>query len=163
MASALHYSRCSARPWAAESGYPRPTQVQETKGDIAMKKTIFAVLAPIVLIAAVSIGCKSMPGSASSSDTSATSTTSAPADGKTASSVPFAEHGKVDAAKSLMANNITVPAGTPVTVRLQNAVSSASANSGDRFDAVLDAPLVVDGKTLAPAGANVVGKVVAAK
>jgi hypothetical protein len=63
----------------------------------------------------------------------------------------------------LTASNITVPAGTPVTVRLQSAVSSASNNSGDRFEAVLDSPLVVDGKTLAPAGANVVGRVVAAK
>ena len=130
-----------------------------------MKKTIFAVLVSAVLTAAISIGCSSkMPGSASSTDTSATSTTaSTAAEGSSTSSVPFADHGKVEAAKSSAAKQLVVPAGTPVTVRLQNAVSSASNSSGDRFDAVLDAPLVVDGKTLAPAGANVTGRVVAAK
>src|SRR3569833_2037999 len=98
-----------------------------------------------------------MPASASNADTSTTAAAAANADATTGSSVPFANHDKVEAAKPLAANNITVPAGTPVTVRLQNSVSSASSNAGDRFDAVLDAPLVVAGKTLAPAGANVTG------
>jgi hypothetical protein len=128
-----------------------------------MKKTIFAVLLPAVLTAALAVGCaKNMPASASSADTSTTAA-AATADATTGSSVPFAEHSKAEAAKSLTASNITVPAGTPVTVRLQSSVSSASSNAGDRFDAVLDAPLVVAGKTLAPAGANVTGRVVAAK
>ena len=120
-----------------------------------MKKIIFAVLVATLL----TVGCASKPVTPSATDTSTTADNSA----NSASSVPFADHGTADAAKPLAASNITLPAGTPVTVRLQNAVSSASSNSGDRFDAVLDAPLVVDGKTLAPAGANVVGKVVAAK
>lgn len=128
-----------------------------------MKKTIFAILLPAVLTAALAVGCaKNMPASASSADTS-TTTAAANVDATTGSSVPFAEHGKAEAAKPMAAKEITVPAGTPVTVRLQNSVSSASSNAGDRFDAVLDAPLVVAGKTLAPAGANVTGRVVAAK
>jgi hypothetical protein len=59
------------------------------------------------------------------------------------------------------AESLTVPSGTPVTIRLQNAVSSETANVGDRFDAVLDAPLEVNGKTVVPAGASVIGKIVA--
>jgi hypothetical protein len=121
-----------------------------------MKKIIFAVLLATLL----TVGCASKPVTPSAADTSATADNSANA---ASSSAPFANHDKVEAAKSLTASNITVPAGTPVTVRLQSAVSSASNNSGDRFEAVLDSPLVVDGKTLAPAGANVVGRVVAAK
>jgi hypothetical protein len=125
-----------------------------------MKKTIFAVFVPAVLTAALAVGCaKSMPVSASSADTSTTAA-AATADATTGTSVPF---GKAEAAKAMAVSNITVPAGTPITVRLQNAVSSASSNAGDGFDAVLDAPLVVAGKTLAPAGANVKGRVVAAK
>ncbi len=59
--------------------------------------------------------------------------------------------------------NLTIPAGTVVNVRLQNSVSSATANPGQTFDATLDEPLVVNGKTVAPRGAAVTGRVVEAK
>ena len=58
---------------------------------------------------------------------------------------------------------ITIPAGTPIGVRLQNSISSASANSGDHFDAVIDEDVVVDGHVVIPKGANATGRVVAAK
>src|SRR5437588_452862 len=58
---------------------------------------------------------------------------------------------------------VTVPAGTPIAVRMQTAVSSATASPGDRFDAVLDEALIVNGQTLSPKGATVTGRVVAAK
>ncbi|HTM88876.1 MAG TPA: hypothetical protein VL155_11765 [Terriglobales bacterium] len=57
---------------------------------------------------------------------------------------------------------LVIPAGTPLTVRLQSEVSSASAQSGDTFDAVVDEPVVVKGETMIPRGANVTGRVVAA-
>jgi hypothetical protein len=58
---------------------------------------------------------------------------------------------------------ITIPAGTPIGIRLQNSISSASANSGDHFDAVIDEPVVIDGQVVIPKGANATGRVVAAK
>jgi hypothetical protein len=58
---------------------------------------------------------------------------------------------------------VSVPAGTPVTVRLQTPVSSASSEAGETFDAVLDEPLVVDGQTVASRGAAVRGKVTIAR
>jgi hypothetical protein len=58
---------------------------------------------------------------------------------------------------------ISLPAGTAVTVRLQTPVSSASSETGEIFDAVLDEPLVVDGQTVAPRGAAVRGKVTIAR
>jgi hypothetical protein len=58
---------------------------------------------------------------------------------------------------------ITIPAGTPIGVRLQNSISSASANSGDHFDAVIDEDVVVDGHVAIPKGANATGRVVTAK
>ena len=45
---------------------------------------------------------------------------------------------------------VSLPAGTPVTVRLQTPVSSAASESGEIFDAVPEEPLVVDGQTVAP-------------
>jgi hypothetical protein len=56
-----------------------------------------------------------------------------------------------------------IPAGTVVTIRLQSPLSSADSRSGDSFQAVLDEPVVVAGKTVAPLGAPVTGSVVAAK
>src|SRR5436853_5761312 len=58
---------------------------------------------------------------------------------------------------------MTVPAGTPIGVRLQNSISSASANAGDHFDAVIDEDIIVDGHVVIPKGANATGRVVAAK
>jgi hypothetical protein len=58
---------------------------------------------------------------------------------------------------------ITIPAGTSISVRLQNAVSSAESHAGDRFQAVLDAPIKVNGEVVAPSGATVTGRVVDAE
>lgn len=58
---------------------------------------------------------------------------------------------------------LTVPAGTPITVRTQSAISSETAQPGDSFDAVLDQALVIKGQTVAPRGAGVRGRVVAAR
>jgi hypothetical protein len=62
---------------------------------------------------------------------------------------------------SLIASEI--PPGTPITVRLQAAISSTASHSGDGFDAVLDKPIVFQGQTIAPAGSAVRGKVLVAK
>lgn len=58
---------------------------------------------------------------------------------------------------------LVVPANTAIYVRLQQSISSATAQSGQNFSAELDEPLTVDGQILAPAGAAVTGKVVAAR
>ena len=61
---------------------------------------------------------------------------------------------------TLAAAEVTIPAGTRVTVRLESAISSGSAHSGQNFNANLTRDLVVKGKTIAKAGAPVKGKVV---
>jgi hypothetical protein len=72
-----------------------------------------------------------------------------------ASELPF-HHG--DAADA-----VTVPSGTELIVRLQNSFSSATATSGEHFDAVLDEPVEINGKTILPRGADASGHVVAAR
>jgi hypothetical protein len=125
-----------------------------------MKKSLILTFAISLLM--VLAACSAQPGNtaadANNADNSATSQGGA---------LPFsASKGSGTEGKGLFSHapeTFTVPSGTPVTVRLQNAVSSETANAGDRFDAVLDAPLEVNGKTVAPAGASVTGRVVAAE
>src|SRR5580692_10811631 len=56
-----------------------------------------------------------------------------------------------------------IPAGTEFIVRLQMALSSADSRAGDSFQAVLDEPLVIAKKTMAPRGTPVTGTVLAAR
>jgi hypothetical protein len=56
-----------------------------------------------------------------------------------------------------------IPAGTEITVRLQTALSSAHSRVGQSFDAVVDEPVIVSGKTVVPSGATVTGSVLAAR
>jgi hypothetical protein len=64
---------------------------------------------------------------------------------------------------SLVPQEVVIPSGTAITVRLQNAVSSATSRPGDEFEASLDQPIMVDGQTVAPEGTHVLGRVVAAR
>lgn len=54
----------------------------------------------------------------------------------------------------------TVAAGTPVTVRTVEEVNTKVVKNGNEFQAVLESPLVADGRTIAKTGATVVGTVV---
>ena len=58
---------------------------------------------------------------------------------------------------------VDVPKGTPIYVRLQHSISSSSAQAGQEFSAVLDEPLMINGQTLAAAGTQINGRVVAAR
>lgn len=57
-------------------------------------------------------------------------------------------------------NRVTLTAGTLLTVRLVDALSSERNQPGDVFRATLDQPLIVDGFIIAERGANVEGRVV---
>jgi len=54
---------------------------------------------------------------------------------------------------------VTIPAGTLLTVRLNETISSEKNQTGDTFTATLDQPLIVEGLVLAERGARVEGKV----
>lgn len=56
-----------------------------------------------------------------------------------------------------------IPDGTSITVRLQQGLSSASAVPGERFDAVVDEPVVLDNRTVLPVGTPVTGHVIIAR
>jgi len=72
-----------------------------------------------------------------------------------------------ESAQSLSSNlggakQVTVPAGTVVTVRLGNAVGSELSTNGDKFRATVASPIEVDGTVLVPAGVEAAGRVVEA-
>ena len=55
---------------------------------------------------------------------------------------------------------VTIPAGTSLTVRIDQPLNSERSKSGDTFAASLDQPLIIDGAVIAERGAKVEGKVV---
>jgi hypothetical protein len=62
-----------------------------------------------------------------------------------------------------VASATELPYGTRVTVRLGNRLSSATAHSGQTFDATVARDVVVNGKTIVKAGSPAKGKVTYAK
>jgi hypothetical protein len=114
-------------------------------------KHILVLLSALVLLA----GC----GMVASNPQAATPDPNSAAD----PSAPFSSRAASTAGVRPELPAITVPAGTPIGIRLQNSISSASANSGDHFEAVIDEPVVIDGQVVIPKGANAIGRVVAAK
>jgi len=58
---------------------------------------------------------------------------------------------------------LLIPAGTPITIRLQEGLSSASAVPGERFDGTVDEPVILDDNIVIPVGASVSGHVIIAR
>jgi hypothetical protein len=56
----------------------------------------------------------------------------------------------------------TIPAGTKIAIRLTDSLDSAVAQADDTFHGTLDDDLIADGRTAAPRGSEVIGKVVTA-
>jgi hypothetical protein len=59
--------------------------------------------------------------------------------------------------------NLTIPAGTRISVRTIDSIDSAKNHPGDRFQASLEEPLTVDGIVVAPKGADVYGRLAESK
>jgi hypothetical protein len=55
---------------------------------------------------------------------------------------------------------VTIAEGTPIKVRTESMLSTKSAKTGESFTATLAEPIVIDGKSIAPRGARVEGRVV---
>jgi hypothetical protein len=56
-----------------------------------------------------------------------------------------------------VAEPVTIPAGTAIRVRLNESLGTQLNRPGDRFDAALELPLIVNGRQAAPRGADVYG------
>ncbi len=69
----------------------------------------------------------------------------------------------ISPSQSLIPSATKLPEGTPIPIRLQSALSSASAHAGDSFSATVDEPVVIDGKTVIDRGTPATGRVLEAK
>lgn len=69
----------------------------------------------------------------------------------------------ISPSQSLIPSATKLPEGTPIPIRLQSALSSASSHAGDTFSATLDEPVVIDGETLIARGTPATGRVLEAK
>jgi hypothetical protein len=69
----------------------------------------------------------------------------------------------VSPSQSLIPSTTKLPEGTPIPIRLQNALSSAASHAGDTFGATIDEPVVIDGQTVVARGTSATGRVLEAK
>src|SRR5580658_858898 len=69
----------------------------------------------------------------------------------------------ISPSQSLIPSATKLPEGTPIPIRLQSALSSASSHAGDTFYADIDEPVVIDGQTLIARGTLATGRVLEAK
>src|SRR5712692_7606587 len=79
------------------------------------------------------------------------------------STKPAGENAEASATSHIFGSKeVTLSAGTAVTVRLASAVGSKLSANGYHFSATVATPVEVNGKVVAPAGAEALGKVVEA-
>ena len=57
-----------------------------------------------------------------------------------------------------VSSDVTIPAGTRISIRTIDAIDSTKNHVGDRFQASLEEPLIVDGNVVAAKGADVYGR-----
>jgi hypothetical protein len=69
----------------------------------------------------------------------------------------------ISPSQALIPSTTKLPEGTPIPIRLQSALSSASSHAGDTFSAVIDEAIVIDGQTLVARGVVATGRVLEAK
>ncbi len=79
------------------------------------------------------------------------------------STKPAGENAEASATSHIFGSEqVTLPAGTVVTVRLASTLGSKLSANGDQFNATVARPVEVDGKVVVPAGTEALGKVVEA-
>src|SRR5882672_1472605 len=106
-------------------------------------------------------GLLAVYGCGQSPTTPSASTAPGAADSSAANSAPSG--GQKPAEPLFAPKRIVVQAGTPISVTVDQSVSSKTSNPGDHFEASLAAPIIVDGKVVIPSGARARGTVIVAK
>ena len=115
-----------------------------------------AQIAGLILMIALSLGCERATGVPDDQMASSDPSQEAPfrqAEGSRG----------ISPSRSLVPGVNKIPEGTPITIRLQDAVSSTSSKAGDGFGGTLDDPIVIEGQELVSRGTSVTGKVLASK
>src|SRR6202012_2961558 len=77
--------------------------------------------------------------------------------------VPLNNSENVEHASRRAQASVTIPAGTRISVRTIDDIDSAKNHVGDRFEASLEEPLIVDGNVVVAKGADVYGRLAESK
>jgi hypothetical protein len=75
-----------------------------------------------------------------------------------ASSQPANESKSAEPSGTNTSGNVTIPAGTRISVRTIDGIDSTKNHVGDRFQASLEQPLMANGNVIVPKGADVYGR-----
>lgn len=118
------------------------------------------VLVLLLFILSFLLACQKSNTPASSSESPATGGAASGSSGSTGNQGKTA--GTTEG-KPVAAQPTVIPAGTIITVRLGEQLSSKDSQDGQGFSATVSQPVVVDGKTVIPDGAAAHGTVVSAK
>jgi len=121
------------------------------------QKTLPTSLCMLALLA----GCAKQPSQ--SADNAAANQPSAAGPGSAAPGAAAGTLGGSATKSSAGSVAETLPVGTIITVRMNNAISSKTANRGDRFTATVANPVQVNGQTVIPAGSTAEGVVADAR
>jgi hypothetical protein len=124
-----------------------------------------ALLTLTCYVAFATVGCTSKPPANDANNPTATNDANNPAPGGNAgdNSGGAMSSGKTRGTMaSEAAPRLVVPAGTMLTVRLGETLSSKESQPGQSFSASLVNPVEVEGRTVIPSGATATGTVVAA-
>jgi len=133
-------------------------------------RSLAAFVLGLILLVAL-IGCGSKPPA--DENTQATPAPNQPAPGTTAANSPGTTSSSgtsgtkapsmTEKLQNMTKRTTTVPEGTVLHVRLNETLSSKSSTAGQNFTAVVEEPVMIDGKAIIPKGADASGTVVDAK
>ncbi len=110
-------------------------------------------------------GCNSKPAenTTTSTDTNQPASSAAPAAGSNSAAAGTSQKAAREKPAAEAPKPVVLPAGTVITVRLGEALSSKTSQAGQSFSATVAEPVQVDGKDVIPSGASASGTVVDAK
>jgi hypothetical protein len=106
---------------------------------------------------------KSTPGATGVEDQTAVAGATGPDSAPSASASGSGGSSAGSPAAAAAAAPLVVPAGTEITVTVDQKLSSKTSQAGQSFMATVAQPVTVDGRTVIPKGASVSGKVLRAK
>jgi 3D (Asp-Asp-Asp) domain-containing protein len=130
------------------------------------------LLFPCLILLSLSLACSNKTSDQSANNTGGTSqeqpatTSNSPSTATTSSGTAAptpAENAVRHEEKPAAAAPLVIPEGTAITVRLQNALSSGTNQTGDSFDATVADAVALNGKPVIPAGSAARGTVAEAK